>query len=99
MTTSDEFRRYATHHLGMRSSSLDRYAAHFEGNITGMTPNVVEERQMRATVIDVFSRLMPARIIFLGTAVDYCVANVITPNLFFLEKYNVVDHESRENVD
>lgn len=85
MTTSDEFRRYATHHLGMTSSSLDRYAAHFEGNITGMTPNVVEERQMRATVIDVFSRLMADRIIFLGTAVDDYVANVITAQLLFLE--------------
>jgi len=41
-----------------------------------MTPNVVEERQMRATVIDVFSRLMADRIIFFGTAVDDYIANV-----------------------
>ncbi|MBK8290668.1 MAG: ATP-dependent Clp protease proteolytic subunit [Flammeovirgaceae bacterium] len=53
--------------------------------VTGMTPNVVEERQMRATVIDVFSRLMADRIIFFGTAVDDYVANVITAQLLFLE--------------
>lgn len=85
MTTSDEFRKYAIYHLGMTSSSLDRYANHFDTNITNMTPNVVEERQMRATVIDVFSRLMADRIIFLGTAVDDYVANVITAQLLFLE--------------
>ena len=50
-----------------------------------MTPNVVEERQMRATVIDVFSRLMADRIIFFGTPVDDYIANVITAQLLFLE--------------
>lgn len=89
MTDSDEFRKYAISHLGMTSSSLDRYAGHFNTGITNMTPNVVEERQMRATVIDVFSRLMADRIIFLGTAVDDYVANVITAQLLFLESTDV----------
>jgi ATP-dependent Clp protease protease subunit len=54
-------------------------------NINNMTPNVVEERQMRATVIDVFSRLMADRIIFLGTAIDDYVSNIVVAQLLFLE--------------
>ena len=82
MSHSSEFRKYAVHHLGMSGNALDSYAKYLNENpytVTGMTPNVVEERQMRATVIDVFSRLMADRIIFFGTAVDDYVANVITP--------------------
>ena len=88
MSQSNEFRKYAVHHLGMSGNSLDSYTKHLSENpytVTGMTPNVVEERQMRATVIDVFSRLMADRIIFFGTAVDDYVANVITAQLLFLE--------------
>jgi ATP-dependent Clp protease protease subunit len=50
-----------------------------------MTPNIVEERQMRATVLDVFSRLMVDRIIFLGTGIDDQVANIIVAQMLFLE--------------
>lgn len=85
---NNEFRKYAVNHMGMSGNSLDSYTKYINDNIhtvTGMTPNIVEERQMRATVIDVFSRLMADRIIFFGTAVDDYVANVITAQLLFLE--------------
>ncbi len=82
---NNEFKKFAVHHLGMSSSNLDRYAQWMQPAITNMTPNVVEERQMRATVIDVFSRLMADRIVFLGTPVDDYIANVITAQLLFLE--------------
>jgi ATP-dependent Clp protease protease subunit len=84
---TNEFKKYAVHHLGMSSSTLDYYEKRMMGapSITNMTPNIVEERQMRATVIDVFSRLMADRIVFLGTQVDDYVANVITAQLLFLE--------------
>ena len=88
MTHNNEFRKYAVHHMGMSGNALDSYTKYVNENgqtIFAMTPNVVEERQMRATVIDVFSRLMADRIIFFGTAVDDYVANVITAQLLFLE--------------
>jgi ATP-dependent Clp protease, protease subunit len=85
MDMTNEFRKFAVHHLGISSSNLDRYAQWMQPAVTNMTPNVVEERQMRATVIDVFSRLMADRIVFLGTPVDDYIANVITAQLLFLE--------------
>lgn len=88
MNQNNEFRKYAVHHLGMSGNSLDDYnkkMGQYAGNVTAMTPNIVEERQMRATVLDVFSRLMADRIIFFGTPVDDYIANVITAQLLFLE--------------
>jgi ATP-dependent Clp protease protease subunit len=88
MSNQNEFRKFAVHHLGMSGNSLDSYTKYMNENpytVTGMTPNIVEERQMRATVIDVFSRLMADRIIFFGTPVDDYIANVITAQLLFLE--------------
>ncbi len=82
MNYGQEFRKYAVHHLGMNGLGVDDVLKH---TIENLTPNVIEERQMRATVIDVFSRLMADRIIFLGTAVDDYVANVIVAQLLFLE--------------
>jgi ATP-dependent Clp protease protease subunit len=51
----------------------------------GMTPNIVEERQMNVAIFDVFSRLMMDRIIFLGTGINDQVANVVQAQLLFLE--------------
>ena len=89
MNQNNEFRKYAVHHLGMSGNALDDYSRQIgqvqTSPVVGMTPNIVEERQMRATVLDVFSRLMADRIIFFGTAVDDYVANVITAQLLFLE--------------
>ncbi len=88
MSNHNEFRKYAVYHMGMSGNALDSYTKYINENahtVYGMTPNVVEERQMRATVIDVFSRLMADRIIFFGTPVDDYIANVITAQLLFLE--------------
>lgn len=84
MDNPNEFRKYAVHHLGMSGNALDGYSKYIN-DVSNMTPNIVEERQMRATVIDVFSRLMADRIIFFGTPVDDYIANVITAQLLFLE--------------
>jgi ATP-dependent Clp protease protease subunit len=86
--STNEFRKYAVHHLGMSGNALDSYIKLMNQNpysVSAMTPNVVEERQMRYSIVDVFSRLMADRIIFFGTAVDDYVANVITAQLLFLE--------------
>ncbi|MFN6946377.1 MAG: ATP-dependent Clp protease proteolytic subunit, partial [Cytophagaceae bacterium] len=89
MLNRDEFRKYAIHNHGISGTTVDKYVNHIESmsvpGISNMTPNVVEERQMRATVIDVFSRLMGDRIIFLGTGIDDYVANVVIAQLLFLE--------------
>ena len=82
---SEEFRKYATKHMGISSSTLDKYSSILPNIPVGMTPNIIEERQMNIAVMDVFSRLMMDRIIFLGTAIDDYVANIITAQLLFLE--------------
>ena len=83
--SSEEFRKYATKHLGISSLTLDKYTSAVPNVPLGMTPNIIEERQMNIAVMDVFSRLMMDRIIFLGTGIDDYVANIITAQLLFLE--------------
>jgi ATP-dependent Clp protease, protease subunit len=89
MLNKEEFRKYAIKHQGLGSNAVDKYISTVESlsvpYIDNMTPNVIEERQMRATVIDVFSRLMADRIIFLGTAIDDYVSNIVVAQLLFLE--------------
>lgn len=78
----EEFRKYATKHLRMNSAALDSYM-----NITSsyISPTIIEERQLNVAQMDVFSRLMMDRIIFLGTQVDDYTANVIQAQLLFLD--------------
>jgi len=80
----DEFRKYAVKHLNMSGNTLDSYAikTHLP---TNLTPYILEERPLQMTQMDVFSRLMMDRIIFLGTAIDDQVANIVTAQLLFLE--------------
>jgi ATP-dependent Clp protease, protease subunit len=89
MFHKDEFKKYATQHLGMSSMHLEKYQNHVSGmvapNIHAFTPAVVEERQLNAISMDVFSRLMMDRIIFMGVPVNDYVANVIQAQLLFLE--------------
>lgn len=88
MFNQDEFMKYAVNHLGMSSMHLERYAQKsMTGytNIQAFTPNVIEERQMNIVGLDVFSRLMMDRIIFMGVPVNDYVANVIQAQLLFLE--------------
>lgn len=84
---STEFEKYATKHLGISSLKLDVFKKRAVPGFTpiGMTPNVMEERQLNVVQLDVFSRLMMDRIIFLGLPIDDMVANVINAQLLFLE--------------
>lgn len=88
MFHKDEFMKYATRHLGMSSMHLEKYAEKSTAtipNIQAFTPNVIEERQMNIVGLDVFSRLMMDRIIFMGVPVNDYVANVIQAQLLFLQ--------------
>ncbi|MBL7903916.1 MAG: ATP-dependent Clp endopeptidase proteolytic subunit ClpP [Bacteroidales bacterium] len=78
----NEFRRYATKHHGISSLNLDRFTSQVSGYIS---PTIIEERQLNIATMDVFSRLMMDRIIFLGVPVDDYVANIIQAQLLFLE--------------
>jgi ATP-dependent Clp protease protease subunit len=85
MFHKDEFKKYATKHLGFSSMHLEKYMETAAPNITGFTPQVIEERQMNVVGMDVFSRLMMDRIIFMGVPVTDYVANVIQAQMLFLE--------------
>ena len=78
----NEFRKYATKHHGFNSMHLDNY---FTKSVKNLTPYIIEERPMNIAQMDVFSRLMMDRIIFLGDPVNDYVANVIQAQLLFLE--------------
>lgn len=82
MNTGKEFEKYAVKHRGISSNTLHGYINH---NITNLTPNIIEERPMNIAVMDVYSRLMMDRIIFLGYPVNDEVANIIIAQLLFLE--------------
>lgn len=77
-----EFKSYAVKHKGFSSMHLDKYVS---DNITNLTPYIIEERQLNVAQMDVFSRLMMDRILFLGNAVDDYTASVIQAQLLFLE--------------
>ena len=80
--SSKEFRKFATKHQGINSLTLERYNSVY-GNY--ISPTIIEERQMNVAQMDVFSRLMMDRIIFLGVPIDDYVANIIQAQLLFLE--------------
>jgi len=85
MNLGEEFRRYATRHLGLSSLRLDQYEARTRAAFYNLTPNIIEERQLNIAVMDVFSRLMMDRIIFLGYPIDGQIANIVNAQLLFLE--------------
>jgi len=78
----DEFRKYAVRHMGISSMTLNRYTSVLNNYIS---PTIIEERQLNIATMDVFSRLMMDRIIFLGVPIDDYVANIIQAQLLFLE--------------
>jgi ATP-dependent Clp protease, protease subunit len=82
MNFGKEFEKYAIKHKGINSNTLDAYVKH---NVTNLTPNIIEERPMNIAVMDVYSRLMMDRIIFLGYPINDEVANIVTAQLLFLE--------------
>jgi ATP-dependent Clp protease protease subunit len=91
MFKQDEFRKYAVKHKGISGSNYDRFTSHFNrGNMASVvsdyiSPTIIEERQLNVAQMDVFSRLMMDRIIFLGVAINDDVANIIQAQLLFLE--------------
>lgn len=78
MDYGKEFKKYATKHQGINSMYYDKL-------VSSLTPYIIEERQLNVAQMDVFSRLMMDRIIFLGTGIDDYVANIIQAQLLFLE--------------
>ncbi|MCL3779961.1 ATP-dependent Clp endopeptidase proteolytic subunit ClpP [Prolixibacteraceae bacterium JC049] len=82
MDHNNEFKKYATKHRGISSLTLDRYNSAYANYIS---PTIIEERQLNIATMDVFSRLMMDRIIFLGVPIDDYVANIIQAQLLFLE--------------
>ena len=99
MNFGKEFEKYAVKHRGINSNTLDGYMKHSApraiasipslngsiADITSLTPNIIEERPMNVAVMDVYSRLMMDRIIFLGYPISDEVANIVTAQLLFLE--------------
>jgi ATP-dependent Clp protease protease subunit len=83
MNYKQEFEKFAVKHRGISGATLHSYQTHF--NPTNLTPYIIEERPLNIAQMDVFSRLMMDRIIFLGEPVDDYVANIITAQLLFLE--------------
>jgi ATP-dependent Clp protease protease subunit len=77
-----EFEKYAVKHRGISSLTLHDYQKY---QVTNLTPNIIEERPMNIAVMDVYSRLMMDRIIFLGYPINDEVANIVTAQLLFLE--------------
>lgn len=85
MDYGKEFKKYATKHMGISSTKVDYYISSSIHTPQDMTRTVIEERQMPFREVDVFSRLMADRIIFLGTGIDDYIANVVQAQLLFLE--------------
>ena len=84
----NDFRKYATKHLGMNGMVLDdvlKAQAHY------LNPYILEERQLNVTQMDVFSRLMMERIIFLGTEIDDYTANTLQAKLLYLDSVDTKD--------
>ncbi len=82
MSNGNEFNKYATKHLGISSLNMHRFDSVFTNSLT---PYIIEERQLNVASMDVFSRLMMDRIIFLGTPIDDYIANIVQAQLLFLE--------------
>jgi ATP-dependent Clp protease protease subunit len=83
MSHFDDFKKYATGHMGISSLKLHRYTS--VQNNSYISPTIIEERQLNIASMDVFSRLMMDRIIFLGLPIDDYVANIIQAQLLYLD--------------
>ncbi len=82
MFDNNEFKKYATKHAGISSLTYENYSSRITSSLT---PYIIEERQLNVAQMDVFSRLMMDRIIFLGTGINDQVANIVQAQLLFLE--------------
>lgn len=84
MDFKKEFNDYAVKHRGISSATLHNYTQ-YQNQVTNLTPYIIEERPLNVASMDVFSRLMMDRIIFMGEAVNDYVANIVTAQMLFLE--------------
>ena len=84
----NDFRKYATKHLGMSGQTLDDVV---RAQAQYLNPYILEERRLNVTQMDVFSRLMMDRIIFLGTEIDDYTANTLTAQLLYLDSVDSND--------
>jgi ATP-dependent Clp protease, protease subunit len=82
MYNKNEFKKFAVGHMGISSATLHNYQSVYDNYIS---PTIIEERQLNVAQMDVFSRLMMDRIIFLGVPINDYVANIIQAQLLFLE--------------
>jgi ATP-dependent Clp protease protease subunit len=80
-----EFEKFAIKHQRISSLSLHRYQSLYQGAQSSITPYIIEERQLNVAQMDVFSRLMMDRILFLGVPVYDEVANIVQAQLLFLD--------------
>ena len=80
---NNDFRKFAVHHRGMNGLALDQYTSQVSDSY--VSPTIIEERKLNVAQMDVFSRLMMDRIIFLGTQVDDYTANVIQAQPLYLD--------------
>ncbi|MFM2134767.1 MAG: hypothetical protein RL021_167 [Bacteroidota bacterium] len=83
MNFHDEFRKYAVKHRGISSTTVDSFVSAVRNDY--ISPTIIEERQLNIATMDVFSRLMMDRIIFLGVGINDYVSNIIQAQLLFLE--------------
>ncbi len=83
MDIKKDFRDFSVKHLGNSGLATDQYMGMY--GLNNLTPYIMEERRLNVAQMDVFSRLMMDRIIFLGTGIDDQVANIVTAQLLFLE--------------
>lgn len=90
MNNNTDFRKFAVHHMGMNGLALDQYTSSVNNiaavSASYISPTIIEERQLNVAQMDVFSRLMMDRIIFLGTEVNDYTANVIQAQLLYLDQ-------------
>ena len=82
MSQQDDFKKFASKHLGISSMTLHKFSSQYNSYIS---PTIIEERQLNVASMDVFSRLMMDRIIFLGAPIDDYVANIIQAQLLYLD--------------
>lgn len=87
MNPNNDFRNFAVKHLGMNGLALDQYNSKLSSTVNAsyINPTIIEERQLNVAQMDVFSRLMMDRVIFLGTDVNDYTANVIQAQLLYLD--------------
>ncbi|NJO63444.1 MAG: ATP-dependent Clp protease proteolytic subunit [Richelia sp. RM2_1_2] len=96
MNNGQEFKKFATKHMGIPSSNLHRFESRMEqaiyaGDPSNMTRSIIEERQTNFREIDVFSRLMADRIIFLGMGIDDHISNIVCAQMLFLANVSSQD--------